>query len=505
MPTKATLTTRTAKGSPLTTAEMDTNLENLRDASVAIASDDSSTIDLQLGNTLTVAGSGTVATAVSGQTLTVTGSGISASSTDTLTNKTIDANGTGNSITNLEVADLASGVLDTDLTSVSGSDDTLASAKAIKTYADTKAALTGSTNNTVVTVTGANAAQGEANLTFDGTTLGIANTSTSDSMLITTTEDSATAGPVLTMKRNSGSPADADYLGQLKFKGENDADQEVVYAKMTAKISDASDSSEDGLLEFSNIKAGAQTITARLTSTDLKLLNSTNLVLEDTHTYTSGFDDAYPGDAITIKDTSNNNTIVLDSYNQKSPATAAQFFSIYYDTTGAYTYPSGAASGDISNYIGYNFDDQQCEFTASGGDLQIKAQNHNDGGGADSYGEKKILLDSPIGKYKESVNTLTDDSTSDIHIDCRTQGPVSKFELYDAKEFVFSNLDEGRSHTLIITQTASNTATFVGSDSSAVKFPGGAPTITTGAGKIDVITVFFDGTNYLGNIAQDFS
>ena len=51
---------------------------------------------------------------------------------DTLTNKTIDANGTGNSITNLEVADLASGVLDTDLASVSGSDDTLASAKALK-------------------------------------------------------------------------------------------------------------------------------------------------------------------------------------------------------------------------------------------------------------------------------------------------------------------------------------------------------------------------------------
>ena len=35
------------------------------------------------------------------------------------------------------------------------------------------AALTGSTNNTVTTVTGANAIQGEANLTFDGTHLGV--------------------------------------------------------------------------------------------------------------------------------------------------------------------------------------------------------------------------------------------------------------------------------------------------------------------------------------------
>ena len=59
-----------------------------------------------------------------------------ASSSDTLTNKTFDANGTGNALSNVEVADLASGVLDTDISSVSGSDDTLASAKAIKTYVD---------------------------------------------------------------------------------------------------------------------------------------------------------------------------------------------------------------------------------------------------------------------------------------------------------------------------------------------------------------------------------
>lgn len=64
------------------------------------------------------------------------GSYITASSTDTLTNKTFDANGTGNSLSNVEVADLASGVLDTDLSTVSASDDTLASAKAIKTYVD---------------------------------------------------------------------------------------------------------------------------------------------------------------------------------------------------------------------------------------------------------------------------------------------------------------------------------------------------------------------------------
>ena len=65
-------------------------------------------------------------------------SSVTPSSTTTFTNKTIDANGTGNNISNLEVTDLASGVLDTDLTSVSASDDTIASAKAIKTYVDSQ-------------------------------------------------------------------------------------------------------------------------------------------------------------------------------------------------------------------------------------------------------------------------------------------------------------------------------------------------------------------------------
>ena len=65
-----------------------------------------------------------------------------ASDTLTFTNKTFDVEGTGNSISNIDVADLKSGVLDTDISSVSGSDDTLASAKAIKTYVDANAGAT---------------------------------------------------------------------------------------------------------------------------------------------------------------------------------------------------------------------------------------------------------------------------------------------------------------------------------------------------------------------------
>ena len=80
-------------------------------------------------------------------TLTLPSSGgnarlVTTSSTATLTNKTFDVEGTGNSISNIDVADFKSGVLDTDISSVSGSDDTLASAKAIKTYVDAQSGMT---------------------------------------------------------------------------------------------------------------------------------------------------------------------------------------------------------------------------------------------------------------------------------------------------------------------------------------------------------------------------
>jgi len=76
---------------------------------------------------------------------------LTASSTATFTNKTFDVEGTGNSISNIDVADLKSGVLDTDLTSVSSSDDTIPSAKAVKTAIDAKASTVSELTDTTIT------------------------------------------------------------------------------------------------------------------------------------------------------------------------------------------------------------------------------------------------------------------------------------------------------------------------------------------------------------------
>ena len=65
------------------------------------------------------------------------------------------------------VSDTQSNLLDEDNMS-SNSATQPASQQSIKAYADTKAVLTGSTNNTICTVTGAHAITGEAKLTFNG-------------------------------------------------------------------------------------------------------------------------------------------------------------------------------------------------------------------------------------------------------------------------------------------------------------------------------------------------
>ena len=116
---------------------------------------------------------------------------------------------------------------------------------------------------------------------LSGGTLSATTGAFSGDVTLTDTDTGSSAGPELKLYRNSSSPADADYLGQIKFAGESDTGAERNYAKITGKISDASNGTEDGIIEIAHIKAGSQNISARWTSTELHLLNGTELSLDD--------------------------------------------------------------------------------------------------------------------------------------------------------------------------------------------------------------------------------
>ena len=85
------------------------------------------------------------------------------------------------------------------------------------------AALTGSTNNTITTVTGANAISGEANLTFDGSTLAVTGAATVSTTLTvagaaTLSEDTLTDASTITWAANT-SPVAKVTLGANRTLG----------------------------------------------------------------------------------------------------------------------------------------------------------------------------------------------------------------------------------------------------------------------------------------------
>jgi cytoskeletal protein CcmA (bactofilin family) len=137
-----------------------------------------------------------------------------------------------------------------------------------------------STNN--LRVTGVSTFSSDVNLNGDINL----NGNITSNVTIVSTDAGSSAVPEFKLYRNSASPADADYIGQIKFAGESDTGVERNYAKITGKILDASNGTEDGILEFAHIKNGSQNISARFRSDSLQLLNGTNFSVAGDSTFT---------------------------------------------------------------------------------------------------------------------------------------------------------------------------------------------------------------------------
>jgi cytoskeletal protein CcmA (bactofilin family) len=109
--------------------------------------------------------------------------------------------------------------------------------------------------------------------TFAGTiAAGAATFTTADNsaqLTLISTDADANAGPLLVLDRQSASPADGDSIGAISFNGKNDAAEAHGYAKIEARIVDASNATEDGRLELMTSVATEEGI-SRILMTNLE-------------------------------------------------------------------------------------------------------------------------------------------------------------------------------------------------------------------------------------------
>jgi hypothetical protein len=135
------------------------------------------------------------------------------SSSDTLTNKTFDANGTGNSITNIETADIAAGTLVTAAEGIgsNNNDTTIPTSAAVKAYADSVGGGGSATGLTFVgdDSTGTLISDGETVKIAGGT--GITTAMSGDTLTITASGSANTGDIVFDGNNMSTGSSNADF------------------------------------------------------------------------------------------------------------------------------------------------------------------------------------------------------------------------------------------------------------------------------------------------------
>jgi len=77
-------------------------------------------------------------------------------------------------------------------------------------------------------------------------------------LTLISTDTDANVAPTIDLTRDSSSPADDDFIGRIRFRGENDASEVINYAAINAVIKDVTDGTEDGRLDLRTFKAGTE-------------------------------------------------------------------------------------------------------------------------------------------------------------------------------------------------------------------------------------------------------
>jgi hypothetical protein len=481
----------TNKGSALSHAELDANFVHFLDNGLTVVGDDSTGTAFTVSDDIKIAGGTNITTAVSGPTLTISGA------TDITCNSLASSDSTAIQLN--DALNVSGAITGGSTLTVDGASTLTGNVTASGTLG-----VTGASTFTTVAV-------GDLNIEADGTI-------TSDTNGEIHVNPAGTGGIFLESTFcNAGTDrfetAYSDSWGQkglartyvaTGFNSTTNATRahcHTDYRKITSNGSDnASAGSKVAQLNisefdlnganysFENEFAGhhgywVETISKNGDSSNPGALYNMNGILVNAMVGTSSTND------MTVTNTRGiYNEITLKATSGKT-ATATNAYNFYSAGTGS----GGSGTKVATNQYHYYAEDSAL---APGAQYAFYTQS------ADALSKIGTLI-----QYKERVNALIDDSGAAIAVDCDL-GSVFTYTVQTAQDLVITDLEEGQTVTIILRQDSGDSTvpniTFVGDDSVAVKFPGGAPTLTTETGAIDVVTIFNDGTDLLGNIVQDF-
>ena len=192
------------------------------------------------------------------------------SSTDTLTNKTINTASNTITIVEADISDLGSYI-------TASSTDTLTNKSGnVSMFTNDSAYITASSTDTLTNKSGnISMFTNDSNFITASSTDTLTNKTATD-LVVTTASgaqgldvistDAGTNGAEVEVYHNSSSPADNDNAGFISVRSNNDAAEKTTMTQIRTTVEDVSDGTEDARLSFFCMKAGTLTENARIES-----------------------------------------------------------------------------------------------------------------------------------------------------------------------------------------------------------------------------------------------
>lgn len=256
---------------------------------------------------------------------------------------------------------------------------------------------------------------------------------------------------------------------------------------------------EEGDANFTNLQNATITVSDGSSSTAIDL--------NGTITFTAG-------SGITVDETTGTITI-SNSQTEYTDSDARSAISVtdsggdgslsYNSSTGEITYTGPSATDVRAHFSGgtaISITDGVVAFTgtqASGNELENVVEDTSPQLGGELDGQGNTISNVNLKDYKETNYALSYGATITPDV---ANGNVQTVTLTGNVTFnAFSNPETGQSLTLIVKQDATGGRTLT----SSMLFAGADKTLSTAANAVDIISVFYDGTNYYASLAKGFA